>query len=30
MAGPAEALSVLCNGEIRGPTLPSRLVGLFV
>ena len=30
MGGPTEALSALCNGEIRGPTLPSRLVGLFV
>ena len=27
MGVPAEALSALCNGEIRGATLPSRLVG---
>ena len=27
MRVPAEALSALCNGEIRGTTLPSRLVG---
>ena len=30
MAGPPETLSALCNGEIRGRTLPSRMVALFV
>ena len=25
-----EALSALCNGEIRRSTLPSRLAGLFI
>ena len=29
MGWSAEALSALCNGEIRGTTLLSRLVGLF-
>ena len=29
MRVPAEALSALCNGEIRGTTLPSYLVGFL-
>ena len=30
MGGSAEALSALCNRKIRGATLRSRFVGLFV